>query len=387
MAKFVSNKRSVNKDAETPKVAWERKDSSRGGWQALKEKVSFQAAISDQMLSDFFDHLTTLLGSGITLMTALTFSETATRHPGLKQVIHRMSEKIRGGAKFSDAVAEELGVFDHVVLGMVKSAEASGRIEEILKELAGSYARRAELKRQVLQALAYPAIVAGFGFLTVIVLLVFVIPKLKSVFDLWETPLPLVTSILLQVSDVLTHGGFLILIAAPIVAYLFIRLVLRKSVKQLTFPILARLPILKPLFFLTDFVRLTRTWGMLLRAGVPILDSIKFSEDVLEDKHMKKALGEIVEKTARGARLQESVQEEAWFPELAKNFLMIGEESGTLDQSFEKITNFYERELNKKLRTITTFLEPILILVIGVIVGFLVISLLLPIFEMSLVVK
>jgi len=125
----------------------------------------------------------------------------------------------------------------------------------------------------------------------------------------------------------------------------------------------------------------------LIRSGVPLIEAIQSSKEVLWDPKMRKDLDDVREKTIRGTSLQESVKEVAWFPELAHNFLAVGEETSTLDESFEKIANFYERELDRKVKVMGTYLEPILILSIGLVVGFLVIALLLPIFEMSLVVK
>ena len=126
---------------------------------------------------------------------------------------------------------------------------------------------------------------------------------------------------------------------------------------------------------------------MLLKNGVPLIEAIDSSKAVLWDPKIQSALSELREKTLRGSALQEAINDELWFPELAKSFLSVGEATGTLDQSFEKIAVFYERELDRKIKLMGTFLEPMLILGIGLVVGFLVISLLLPIFEMSLVVR
>lgn len=350
-------------------------------------KIFPSARVPPQALADFFDHLATLLASGISLLTALDFVRGATRNKRLAQSIEAISAKIRSGSQFSEALAEEPDVFDRVICGMVKAAEASGQLEAILKELAQSFAKQAEMRDRFLQAMAYPLFVAFFGVVTVCVLLVFVVPKLTAIFDLWDTPLPFVTRILLGISRFLTHGGFLVLIGAAVGTMLFLASIGQERRRQGSVAVLSRTPFLNRLLFLTDFVRLTRTWGMLLRSGVPLIEAIRSSEDVLLAPKLKAALGQVREKTTRGSSLQDTIREEAWMPELAKSFLSVGEETGTLDQSFDKIANFYERELDRRLKLLSTFLEPLLILAIGLVVGFLVISLLLPIFEMSLAVR
>lgn len=350
-------------------------------------KLVFKKSVPPQALSDFFDHLVTLLASGIPLLTALEFIRGATKHKVLRDSLDGISSKIRSGSQLSEALAQRPDIFDRVVLGMLRASEASGQLEAILKELAQAFAKRAEMRSRFLQAIAYPVLVACFGAVTVAVLLVFVVPKLTSVFEIWDAPLPLVTRILLGVSGFLTHGGFLVLALLAAGFVVFLSVLGSEKRKQMTFSLLSAVPFFKQLFFLTDFVRLTRTWGMLLRSGVPLIDAIRASEDVLWEPKMRKSLQIIREKTVRGSALRQSIREENWFPELAKNFLSVGEETGTLDQSFDKIASFYERELDQNLKLFATFLEPMLILAIGLIVGFLVISLLLPIFEMSLVVR
>jgi len=284
-------------------------------------------------------------------------------------------------------MADHPQIFDRVVIGTLRAGEASGQLETVLKDLTQAFAARAQMRTRLVQAIAYPSLVASFGVLTVSVLLLFVVPKLTAIFDLWDVPLPLVTRILLDTSRFLAHGGFLLLILIAIGCLIFLGLMGVEKRKQALFFLFSAIPFFKNLFFLTDFVQLMKTWGMLIRSGVPMMDAIRAGEDVLWNPEMRKALRNVREKMVRGSALRDSIREEKWFPELAKNFLSVGEETGTLDQSFEKIAAFYDRDLDRSLKLLATFLEPLLILAIGLIVGFLVISLLLPIFEMSLVVR
>lgn len=343
--------------------------------------------VGAQNIADLFDQLTTLLASGISLLQALEFVQTATKNKQLHQAVQRIIGKIRTGERFSDALAAETRVFDRIVIGMIRAAEASGHLETVCLELARSFTQRAETKNRIVQALSYPALVACVGILTVFVLLIFVVPKLKSVFDLWEAKLPLVTRILLGTADFLSHGGFLIPIGIVVGLWAFLKSMPDEKRKVFLYSALSKIPFLDRLFFLTDFVRLSRTWSMLLRSGVPLVEAVRSSRDVLWNPAMQESMETVREQILRGSTLQDAIGTTHWFPELGRNFLSVGEATGTLDEAFDKIANFYERELDRKIKVMGVFLEPMLILAIGLVVGFLVISLLLPIFEMSMVVK
>lgn len=386
MPTFITNKNSSAPEVLAPHApVFEKKKSFRAS--VFYKKPFFETPVSDQARADFFDHLATLLASGITLVSALDFILDSTRHPKLKAAMARIGEEIRAGESFSAALSREPEIFDRVVIGMVKAAEASGRLEVISLELAAAFTRRAEVRSQMLQAVTYPALVAGFGLLTVIVLIMFVIPKISVVFELWDTPLPWMTKALLGLSNFLRRGGFFLVLGGIAAAWLILKKRTKKPFQKILVPLAQKTPFLKDLFFLNDFVRLTRTWGMLLRSGVPILETLRSSRDVVFAEEMSTSLETISEKVIRGSRLQEAIQSEAWLPEFSKNFLRIGEETGTLDESLEKIARFYERQLQAKLKIASTLMEPLFILLVGLSVGVLVISLLLPIFEMSFVVR
>lgn len=377
MSRFITNKHNPVSPPEAGRVP-----APRG---ARLKKLFAGRGVSSQALADFFDHLATLLASGVTLVTALEFMRGSTREHGLRAALDRITASIREGEPFSRALAAE-PVFDKVTVGMIRAGEAGGRLEAVAAELALEFARRAETRSQLLQAMTYPCIVAVFGFLTVIVLLLFVIPKISSVFELWDAPLPWMTRVLLGASRFMRRGGFLVLLV-PFAAVPYLKSGRYGFRRKFLEPLLAKTPFVRDVFFLDDFVRLSRTWGMLLRSGVPIIDAIRSSRDVLAGASLRSSLDAVAEKIIRGARLQEAIETEPWLPELAKNFLKVGEETGTLDESFAKIAKFYERELKSKLKIVSTLIEPALILGVGVSVGLLVISMLLPIFEMSLVVR
>lgn len=384
MTRFVSNKPGVSYP-----VAWKPQaavESQSIVQRILSLKTPAAGRVSDQALSDLFDHLATLMASGIPLLRALDLARSSTANQALLQAVERIVKKVRGGYVFSEALQEDTAIFSAAVRGMIRAAEASGLMDQVLKEIAESYARRAEMRGRVMQALAYPLIILCFGVLTIFVLIGFVIPKLAPVFELWDASLPWMTRILLAASAFLSKGGWIILLGILAGGFFGVRYLMRTRGSLWISKKLNNLPLFSRMFFLINFTRLTRTWGMLLRSGVPILDALRYGREVLEHAGLAESVNRILEAATRGSRLEDAIAAETLFPRLAKDFLSIGEETGTLAQSFDKVADYYERELNKYLKVMTALLEPALILLIGVVVGGLVISLLLPIFEMSLVV-
>jgi len=340
--------------------------------------------VSPRELANIFDYLSLLLVSGFPLLKSLQLVKRQVRHPVLSAALDNIAADIQSGVKLSEAISNFQNIFPPAVSGAIQAGEASGKLEIVFSELGKSFEFEAELRAKVGQALAYPLFVMFFGVVTVILILTFIIPKLMVFFETWEHPLPLPTRILLVSSQLFTHGiGFAALggIVLGIVAWNRLSLLRKQAIIS---SIVKKIPGANELFFLSDFVPLARTWALLLKSGVPLIDSIKIVEQVVVDPNIRASLKQVTMQVSQGSTLSSSIEDTHMFPELVTNFLTVGEESGNLDKIFERIAIFYERELDRKLRFVTTLLEPVLILVIGLGIGFIVLSLLLPIFEINL---
>ncbi|MBI4372433.1 MAG: type II secretion system F family protein [Candidatus Omnitrophica bacterium] len=343
--------------------------------------------VSAQNLSDLFDHVGTLLAAGIPMLQALEFSRSAIRHETLRPTLGAIIDSIRHGSLVSAAFGAHPGIFDHVVIGMLKSAEGSGTMEAVFRILAREFAQRADIRNRLVQALAYPVFVAVVGSLTVLGILMFVVPKLSAVFDLWDTSLPLATQILLGVAAFLRRGGIIILILILIAGIFSFRAIKAERRRELIYRVLMKVPFVKHLLFLNDLIQLSRTWGILLKSGVPITEAIRAGREVVWNPKLRDSIPEIQEKIQKGVPLETLLRDLNFFPEMAHSLIAIGKETGTLHESFEKIALFYDRELERRVKIMGTYLEPLLILAIGLVVGCVVIALLLPILEMSAMVR
>jgi len=365
-------------------------EETRPGKQVkVKKKFSLpsrwvSSKVTARQLSDMFDHFSILLASGFPVLKCLQLIQRQVQNPVLSNAMDQITRDIQGGTKLSESVAEFPTVFPPTVVGAIQAGEASGKLDFVFKELARTFESEAELRSKVTQTLVYPTFVAGFGILTVIFIMTFIIPKLTVLFDTWEQRLPLPTQIMLGLSSLFTHGFGAALILMVMVGIFYWRRLKREDKVAIISRLTSSIPFVRKLLFLYDFVPLTRTWGLLLKSGVPLLESIKIAQSVVASNQFKRSLKEVSLKVMQGQLLSDTLTEAKLFPDLAINFVQVGEETGGLDVAFERIATFYDRELNQKLKVITALLEPILILIVGLGICFIVLSLLLPIFEINL---
>ncbi|PIQ86157.1 MAG: hypothetical protein COV74_05615 [Candidatus Omnitrophica bacterium CG11_big_fil_rev_8_21_14_0_20_45_26] len=347
-------------------------------------KLISSGKVTARELADLFDHLAILLNSGFPVLKCLQLVNRQTQNPVLGNAIEQIVKDIQVGTKLSESIGEFPKIFPATVAGAIQAGEASGQLDLIFSELAKTFHAEAELRGKVAQTLVYPVFVTCFGILTVFFVMTFIVPKLTVLFDSWEQKLPLPTRMMMALSYWFTHGLGAVLILGIAALLIYWRRLDRTQKMAMTSMAVGKIPFFQSLLFLSDFVPLARTWGLLLKSGVPLMESIRIAQSVVANTKFRKSLGQISKQVVQGASLSETIQRAKLFPEMAINFIQVGEESGGLDIAFERIAVFYERELNEKLKVVTSLLEPILILIVGLGICFIVLSLLLPIFEINL---
>ena len=340
--------------------------------------------VSPRELATFFDHLSLLLASGFPLLRSVDLTRRQVRNSTLANALEQISRDIQVGTKLSESLVNFPLIFPPAVSGAVQAGEATGKLDFIFQELAKAYEAEAELRAKITQALVYPGFVISFGILTVAFILTFIIPKLMVFFETWEHELPLPTRILLGASHLFSHGAGLGILGGLLALAVLMGRMERARRFALIAGAVRKLPLFNSLLFLGDFVPLVRTWSLMLKSGVPLLEALRIAENVVADPVMRTALRQASAQVNQGSTLTDALSETRLFPELALNFISVGEESGNLGQVCERVSVFYERELDQKLRVFTTLLEPVLILAVGLGIGFIVLSMLLPIFEINL---
>jgi len=331
--------------------------------------------------------LADLLESGIPLMRALDILWEQTESRRLQEVLANLASQVREGKSFSEALTLYPKIFSSLYVNMVKSGEVGGMLSEVLARLADFGERTEELRAKLRAALAYPILILFVGMATVAVLLIFVVPKLVSLFQDVGQILPLPTRILVEVSQGLVHYWWVILSMVVSSVFLLKRGRLSQGVRLTIDGLKLRLPVWGSLIKKVEIASFARSLATLLGHGVPILQAMQVVTQATENELLRGEFKRIGEQLKGGTTLSQEIRRGSMFPALVTNMVAIGEEAGTLDRSLLKIADTYEREADRAMKLMTSLVEPVMILVMGSIVGFIVISMLMPIFQIDLLAR
>ena len=347
--------------------------------------LSFFGRVKTSDLAVFTRQLADLLDSGMTIVNSLDILSKQTENKRLKAIISELGDYIKGGNTFADSLGRYPSVFSSLYISMVRSGEASGALEKVLNRLSDFMEEQEEFKTKVQAALAYPILMSCVGIITIVVLLTFVMPRVIGIFEDLGQSLPFITLVLLGISNFI-RGYWYIAVSLILLLFFLIKQI-NKTPEGKSFldKIKSDLPLIGPLLRKTDIARFAGTLGALLSNGVTILHSIEIVEGIVSSELAKKDLREAFIKVRDGASLAKALADGRYFPLFVTNMISVGEESGQLERALFKIADSYERETDKMIKIISSLIEPLMILVMGLVVGFIVISILLPIFQISLI--
>lgn len=339
-------------------------------------------------LSVFTRQLADLINAGVTLLHALDILKNQLKNnPNFFAIIHTWYEDIQAGLSFSQSMLKFKDYLPSILPALVASGEASGNLDRTMRQAAELFEKEYELRMKVKSAMIYPSLVATVGGITVFILLSFVIPKISSIFVEMGEALPLLTNILIRISNLFSHYWWMVILAFMGLIFFYKTLIKDPEYKLMLDQWKLRLPLIRKITLETELARFSRILGMLLHSGVPIIEAIEVTIPVLDTEVYRRELREMMEKIKGGRALTASMEKEDLFPQFATDMIKVGEESGKLDESLVKVAESYERSLEYTLKILTDLLEPILILIVGVMIGFIVIGMLLPIFQLNLIIK
>lgn len=325
----------------------------------------------------------TLISSGLTLESSLAALAEQSEDQKLREVLSRVRDRLAEGSSLHAALGEHPAVFSGLYANMVRAGEASGTLDVVLGRLADFLEKQTELASKVRGAMIYPAIMFLVGAGVLAFMMTFVIPKVSDIFETSGKALPLVTVILVGASDFLRQNfAFLLLLAA---AALFAagRYARTPRGKRLADRMLLRIPVLGKVFSKVTIARFTRTLSTLLSGGIPLLDSIEVSGAVLGNSFYSDRLGEVRAKVAEGAAFGSCLAETGIFPPLMVRMVSIGEEAGEMETMLSKVADMYDSQVDSTLSALTSLLEPVMILVMGAVMGFMVFAILLPVLNLT----
>jgi type IV pilus assembly protein PilC len=326
--------------------------------------------------------LATMITSGMTLLRAFYVLEDQLENKKLKETVGAVREDIESGLAFSDALAKHPKIFSPLYVAMVRAGETGGVLEASLDRISDQLEKDDELRRQVKGAMAYPIVVLTFAMCVLIGLIAFIVPVFVKVFADFGGELPMITKMTVKASNVVTGQWYLLVIAAIAGPIGFKKW--RKSPggrKQwdhvrLKFPFKIGQTVQK-----ISLARWSRTFAALYSAGVPIMQAIEITGQTSGNWVVEKAMADVIESVKSGGSIADPLKEASIFPSMVAQMIAVGEETGNLDAMLSKVADFYEAEVAAAVKALTSILEPVMIILVGGIVGFIVIAMYMPMFK------
>lgn len=349
-------------------------------------RVSFKKVKSAEITA-FGRQLATLIRSGVPILRAISVIGDASENPSFKELMDCIHNEIKNGGALSSSLGQYPKYFSPLYLALVQAGEFSGTLDQSLLKITEYRQTQEEIFSRVRTAMAYPILMAVTGVGTIIFMLAFVMPRLMGVFSSMGGKLPLPTRILIALSTGIQHYWWLGLAAGFALAFLFWMGTRNQAQRLALSHFQLKMPLFGPLALKTEIARFARTLELLLRSGTSILQAIEVTVPVLTNEVLKKELTQALKDIREGGTLGTSLRQSKYFPLFMSNLVMVGEESGKLDDALAEVASFYEREINEAVRIVTSLMEPLMILVMGLIVGFIVVAMLLPMFELNMMVK
>ncbi len=343
----------------------------------------FSRAPSSTEVLAFTQQLATLLEAGMELDRSLAILLDLTDNPRFRTILRNILADIQGGSSFADSLAKYPRLFPRIYVSMVKAGEASGVLEVILSRLSGFLERSKAVRDEVTSALIYPLLLLLVGGGAVVVMMNFVIPRFAQIFADTKQIMPLPTRILLAVSD-FTTGYWWVILGLIAVGWIAVRTYVQTEQGRLRWDEgKLRLPLLGGLIQEIEVSRFARTFGTLLHSGVPVLAAVSIVRETITNTVIAGAMSRLQEGVKRGEGISGPLRATGVFPSFSIHMAKVGEETGKLEEMLIKVADTYDDRVRRTVKRLTSLLEPVLILCLGAIVGFIVLSMLLAIFSIN----
>ena len=349
-----------------------------------KKKTS--AASKKVKLEDiviFSRQLATMVDSGIPLVQALDILYDQIEKPNFKQVVATIRDDVEVGSGFSDALMKHPAVFSPLYINMVKAGESSGALDDILDRLAAYLEKANTLQRKVKSSLVYPAVVVTMAFLITLVMLLKVIPTFKGIFSMLGGTLPLPTRILILISDTLRNMFLYVAIGTGIFIFMMKKYISTPRGRNVFDRMILHLPVLGTLFRKLAVAKFTRTLSTLVKSGVPILMALEIVGKTSGNTVIERALEGVRTSIKEGENIADPLAKSGVFPPMVVRMIHVGEQTGELEKMLGKIADFYDDQVDAVVSGLTSLIEPLIIGLLGVVIGGIVIAMFLPVFKMT----
>lgn len=355
---------------------------------AAKEGFQFSlgTGMTDKDLVIFTRQFGTMINAGLPLIQCLEILSTQSENAALRKAVGEIKVQVEGGSTFSDALRRQPKIFDDLYVNMVHAGEVGGLLDTILARLSKYIEKAMKLKGQIKSAMVYPSAILGIAFIVIAVLMIFVIPVFEKMFkDMsgGKMALPGPTQLVIDMSNFAQSSWYIILVLAIAAVVAFKKYYGTTKGKYQVDKIVLKLPIFGDLVRKASVAKFTRTLGTLITSGVPLLDALTICAKTSGNKVIEEALMNARVSISGGKTISEPLAKSEVFPKMVTHMIAVGESTGALDAMLGKIADFYEDEVDQAVASLTALLEPMMMVFLGVVIGFIVVAMYLPIFTMA----
>lgn len=350
----------------------------------LRIKIpGFSDRVSEKDIVVFTRQFATMIDSGLPLVGCLDILASQTENKIFAESILKIKRDVEGGETYAEALRKHPKVFDDLYVNMVEAGEIGGILDTILFRLAGYLEKSASLKKKVKSALVYPASIVGVAVLVVVFLMIFVIPTFGTMFKEAGQKLPLPTFIVLEASRLTLNYGYFLIPPLILSFFGFRKYYASEQGRRTIDALILKLPVFGLLMQKISVARFSRTLSTLISSGVPIIDALRITARTSGNKIVEGSILSTITSIKEGSTISSPLSEHKVFPPMVVRMIQVGEQSGALDAMLEKIADFYDEEVDATVGALTELLEPMLMVFLGVVVGFIVIAMYMPIFNMA----
>lgn len=387
-----SNKEGVI-DAESVKAASEKLKQqglyltsiSEAPKSGKKSYIPFRG-VSSSELAITTRQFASLISAGLPLEASLAALSEQTEDQKIKEVFTQVRNRVNEGSSLANALSEHSDVFSQIYINIINAGEVSGNLDIVLNRLADFMEKSTALKSKIQSAFVYPIFMFIVGSGVMFFMMIYVIPKISKIFEASEKALPLSTLILMTISNFLIDNLTIMLVLPFLIGFILIKFVRSERGKRFTDILILKLPIFGKLISKIAISRFARTTGTLVGSGIPLLNALEVGEAVMGNSVFTDSLAEVRVSVREGSDLASPLRDSKVFPPLVTRMISVGEQTGEIENMFNKIADIYDLQVENTLSALTSLLEPIMILAIGAVMAFIVFAILLPIFDLTSVI-
>lgn len=344
--------------------------------------IQLTSRVSIKYIAVFCRQFYTMQNAGVTIVSALDIMRQQMPHKGFRKIISDVYEDVQKGSTFSEALGKHPKTFPELMTYMVAAGEVSGNLDVVMLRMSTHYEKEYKINSKIKSAMVYPMILSVVAIAVVVFLLTVVMPTFVGMFEGSGVPLPLPTQILLATSEFLQASWYMVTAAILAIVVLFRYAVSKPAGKRTVDMWKFYMPVVRDLTTKVAAARFTRTLSTLLNSGIPLLQALENVAGAVGNKVVADGIMAAREDIRKGVALSIPIRKSRLFPPMVHNMIKIGEESGTLDEILEKTANIFDEEVETEIQRMLTFVEPMMILIMGLVIGFIVISMVLPMFDM-----